>query len=225
MRSLSRLFEWHSRADKARARVHFENAAWPVPDNWTARPTPHENYDILSFTQESVCVVFRDRDTEEYKGRAKIAFGPCVAKIQQLFIEADAQEKGHGKKLAAFVLDELKGVGYTRTKIHAVRVGAYFWVKAGVVPNRLSVCVDVAANLVLERRDLFTNRQLINITAQLACVFFGIGSRQRRLWKLCDDAFGKKLFLDTDWHGKFDNRNTASVQRLKAYTGYAFKYL
>jgi 8-oxo-dGTP pyrophosphatase MutT (NUDIX family) len=134
---------------------------------------------------------------------------------------------GLGKEILRSQVALYEKLGIQQVKVSAnIDVGGYAWAKYGFVQTRdewtgITRRVLTSRLASFERNPTYRDRDGVQQTMtpqDISGLRKLIASDDpRALWAVADSRHGKRMLLDTNWHGTLDLRNDETMRRFRAY--------
>jgi len=138
-----------------------------------------------------------------------------VAEHSIFQLESSAQASGAGKAVLKGSVDLYKKIGIKEVRLNAnISVGGYAWAKYGFAPDADSI------GEVIDQFRRSANQNLSIPEKDLPALMKILEPRNRdSFWALSDSKWGKEVMLGSNWNGKLDITDEASMKRFNDYVG------
>jgi len=136
------------------------------------------------------------------------------AELIGLEFKEKEQGKGHAKALYRAAIDTFQRMGAKQANLHAnLDVGGYAWARYGMIPDQESW------DRMRNSESNFLNYQVNNMPEEQRRLYKKILNNPdpHGIWALADSRKGKKLLLQTSWHGALDFTDPAAMSRYNDY--------
>ena len=130
-------------------------------------------------------------------------------------IVKDEQGFSAGKDVLRGSVELYEKIGIKEVTLNAnIDVGGYAWAKYGFAPT------DDTMGEIIDRFRKSANANLSIPEKELPALMKILEPRNRdAFWALSDSKWGKEVMLGSNWNGKLDLKDAASMKRFNAYVG------